>query len=85
MNLRPSNIELKVMTPSRYKRRHSHQDSKILLKTAGSDCEAITVLPGVLMTYNEKFMRIGINSSEPPKDPIYIFRARTDSMESVDI
>lgn len=84
--LKPSsNMELTVMTPSRYKRRHSMQNTKIFVKS--SEEESFKILPGVLLTFNEKFIKIGENPAEPVKEQsrVIVFRERSDSMKSIDI
>lgn len=89
------------MTPSRSKkRRNSGQGSKIIVKTTDND-ETLRILPGVLLSFNEKFINIGGTTEKPDKakevepsesadkaqevDRVYMFRARTDSMKSIDI
>lgn len=87
--LPPSNIELKVMAQSRHKRRNSRQNTKIIIET--SEDGSLKILPSVLLTYNEKFINIGGQTEtlkkieEPFVERVYVFRARTDSMKSIDI
>jgi hypothetical protein len=93
--LAPSNIELKVMTPGRSKRRNSKQNSKIIIEATAD--ESLKILPSVLLTYNEKFTRIGDKTEktemtdaaaaavEPRFERVYTFRTRSDSMKSIDI
>jgi hypothetical protein len=77
------------MTPSRYKRRNSRQNTKIIIET-GED-GGLKILPSVLLTYNEKFIKLGENpeTTKRPEEPriehVFTFRARTDSMKSIDI
>jgi hypothetical protein len=79
--LRSPNIELKVITK---KRRKSQQDSKIIVKSM--DDQSIKILPAVLMTFNEKFINLGESEAETIKNKrIYVFRDRSDSMNSIDI
>jgi len=50
-----SEIELKVITPQRYsrnRRRSSNHVDKIIIKSQ----DEVKVLPGVLTTYNEKYL-----------------------------
>jgi hypothetical protein len=87
--LTPPTIELKVMTPSRYKRRNSRQNSVIIIEA--TEDESLKILPSVLLTYNEKYIKIGEKTEptkkteEPQVERVYTFRERTDSMKSIDI
>lgn len=82
--LAPSRMELKVITQLRHKRRHSHQSTRIIVKSI--EDESIKVLPGVLLTFNEKFIRIGVEGQEVKQDNrVIVFKERSDSLESTDI
>lgn len=73
-------IEL-VVTPNR-SRRSSVQNTKVVVRS--SDQEAPTILPGVLLTYNEKFTQIGSKPKTLHRrtDRVYRFG---DSIESSDV
>ncbi|CAO1373287.1 unnamed protein product [Diamesa tonsa] len=51
----PKSSGLKIVTPSK-KRRNSKQDIKIIIKS--KEDENVKILPGVLLTYNEKYLNI---------------------------
>lgn len=88
------NIELRVMTPNRYKR--SRKCDKIIVKS--SDAETLKILPGVLLTYKEEFIKIRHADDEENNDfkknksgqesnerNVFKFRERSDSLKSIDI
>lgn len=57
-----STSELKVSTPSRYRRRGSAlADSRVIVNSSSGN---VLLLPSVLLTFNEKFMKIGSDTSE---------------------
>lgn len=80
-----SNLELKVVSESRHKRRKSLQNTKLFVKSAGDECSKI--LPSVLLTFDAKFIQIG----EKPRDMkerskrVLTLHRDSDSMESSDV
>ena len=81
----PVNLELTVVSSNLDKRKGSIQHSKVLVTS--NDQEGTKTFPSVLLTFNEKFIKIG----EKPQDMreksarVFWFRDRSDSMDSSEV
>lgn len=89
-------MELRVMTPNRYKYKRSKNCEKIIVKS--SDAETMKILPSVLLTYKEEFIRIRVSADDEKEEDfknvdqqsasernIFKFKERSNSMKSIDI
>ncbi|CAO1303683.1 unnamed protein product [Diamesa serratosioi] len=75
----PKSSGLQILTTSK-KRRHSKQDIKIVIKS--NEDENVKILPGVLLTYNEKYLNI--NESDQKIGTCCHTRNRLNSLKSFD-
>lgn len=59
MQQRRKSVDVMIATTQK-KRRNSRQNSKIVLRSSD---DVVKILPSVLLTYDEKFTKIGINEN----------------------